>query len=113
MVSCALSRNGRSTRRGWQLTMGKREAVQGQGSLFTDGDAPARRSQRSRPSSAWQMPEVQGSTVAEMRVRWIRRLTPAQVARVERELLRLPLMLSKLGFGPVEVERSFVRRRKS
>ena len=51
--------------------------------------------------------------VAEVRLRWSKRLTPAQVAKVERELGRLPGVLTKLGFGTVQVERSFVRRRKN
>jgi hypothetical protein len=59
------------------------------------------------------MPDAQGRTVAEIRLRWLKRLTPAQVARVEMELSRLPHVLTKLGFGAVEVEHAFVRRRKS
>jgi len=93
--------------------MAKGAPEQAQGSLFGRGAAAAPPARRAKSNGTWQMPDVRGSTVAEMRVRWIRRLTPAQVARVERELQRLPVMLSKLGFGPVEVERSFVRRRKS
>jgi len=93
--------------------MAKGAPEQAQGSLFGPGAAAAPPVRRAKSDGNWQMPDVQGSTVAEMRVRWIRRLTPAQVARVERELQRLPVMLSKLGFGPVEVERAFVRRRKS
>jgi hypothetical protein len=58
------------------------------------------------------MPVVEGRTVAEIRLRWAKRLTPAQVARVEAELGALPQVLGKLGFGPVQVERAFVRRRK-
>lgn len=58
------------------------------------------------------MPESGGSTVAEIRLRWSKRLTPAQVAKVEAELNRLPVLMSKLRFGAVEVERLFVRRRK-
>ena len=61
----------------------------------------------------WTMPVVEGRTVAEIRLRWTKRLTPAQVARVEAELSALPQALTKLGFGPVQVERVFVRRRKS
>lgn len=61
----------------------------------------------------WKMPEQDGSTVAEVRLRWRKRLTPAQVARVQAEIGTLPKLLEKLGFGPVLVERSFVRRRKS
>ena len=59
------------------------------------------------------MPEVQGRTVAEIRLRWAKRLTPAQVARVEAELGGLPKSLTKLGFGSVQVERVFVRRRRT
>jgi hypothetical protein len=59
------------------------------------------------------MPVVEGRTVAEIRLRWTKRLTPAQVARVEAELSALPHALGKLGFGAVQVERAFVRRRKS
>ena len=36
-----------------------------------------------------------------------------QVARVEAELSALPRELSKLGFGTVQVERVFVRRRRT
>jgi hypothetical protein len=59
------------------------------------------------------MPEVGGRTVAMLRVRWTKRLTPAQVARVEAELSGLPARLTKLGFGAVQVERVFVRRRRA
>ena len=73
--------------------------------------APAK---AARPGARqWQMPELQGRTVAEIRLRWTKRLTPAQVARVEAELSGLPKQLTKLGFGPVQVERAFVRRRKN
>lgn len=61
----------------------------------------------------WRMPAREGKTVAEIRLRWPKRLTPAQVARVEAELGALPKALSKLGFGPVAVEHTFVRRRRS
>jgi hypothetical protein len=67
---------------------------------------------RSEPSRKWRMPELEGRTVAEIRLRWTKRLTPAQVARVEAELSALPKGLSKLGFGTVQVERVFVRRRR-
>jgi len=60
----------------------------------------------------WRMPEVHGRTVAEIRLRWQKRLTPVQVARVEAEISALPGTLSKLGYGRVEVEHAFVRRRK-
>ena len=59
------------------------------------------------------MPVSEGRTVAEIRLRWTKRLTPAQVARVEAELSGLPQVLTKLGFGAVQVERAFVRRRKA
>lgn len=77
------------------------------------------RSRRHDPEPAapkvrkWRMPELQGRTVAEIRVRWRKRLTPAQVARVEAELSALPHLLTKLGFGTVQVERAFVRRRRT
>ena len=61
----------------------------------------------------WRMPALEGKTVAEIRLRWPKRLTPAQVARVEAELATLPKVLAKLGFGPVAVEHAFVRRRRS
>lgn len=68
--------------------------------------------------SKWIMPGTQGPdgagrTVAEIRLRWSKRLTPAQAARVEAELSTLPRTLAKLGFGAVEVEHAFVRRRRS
>jgi hypothetical protein len=59
------------------------------------------------------MPAVEGLTVAEIRVRWTKRLTPAQVARAEAELSALPKSLTKLGFGAVQVEHAFVRRRRT
>ena len=59
------------------------------------------------------MPAIEGKTVAEVRLRWPKRLTPAQVARVEAELGGLPNVLTKLGFGTVVVERTFVRRRRT
>lgn len=65
------------------------------------------------PAERWKMPAQEGSTVAEVRLRWPRRLTPTQVARVEAEIGALPRLLEKLGFGPVVVERSFVRRRRA
>jgi len=68
---------------------------------------------RSDASRKWRMPELEGRTVAEIRLRWTKRLTPAQVARVEAELSALPRELSKLGFGTVHVERVFVRRRRT
>jgi hypothetical protein len=117
----------------------KSHIIEGQGSLF--GSADTRRSQRdaapakaalakAAPAKAasvrgtgrdagapvqrrWRMPELEGKTVAEIRLRWPKRLTPAQVARVEAELAALPKALAKLGFGPVAVERAFVRRRRS
>ena len=65
------------------------------------------------PERRWRMPELEGKTIAEIRLRWPKRLTPAQVARVEVELGALPKALTKLGFGTVVVERTFVRRRRS
>ena len=67
-----------------------------------DGDKPPR----------WRMADPEGVTVAELRLRWNRRLTPAQVARIESELAAIPRLLGKLGFGPVLTEHSFVRRRR-
>lgn len=83
--------------------------------------APRRRAAEPRPPEPeaaepvdrWKMPAQEGSTVAEVRLRWPRRLTPTQVARVEAEIGALPRLLEKLGFGPVVVERSFVRRRRA
>jgi hypothetical protein len=106
----------------------KSQIIEGQGSLF--GGVDARRSQRDAapakaapakatgrdagaPQRRWRMPELEGKTVAEIRLRWPKRLTPAQVARVEAELGALPKALTKLGFGTVVVERAFVRRRRS
>jgi len=93
--------------------MRKRVEPAEQGTLFgstSAGQAPPRAAQEA--DSRWKMPEAGGSTVAEIRLRWSKRLTPGQVAKVEAELNRLPLLLSKLKFGAVEVERAFVRRRK-
>ena len=74
--------------------------------------APRRKKAAAEPApEKWKMPEQEGSTVAEVRLRWRKRLTPAQVSRVEAEIGALPKLLEKLGFGPVAVERSFVRRR--
>ena len=56
---------------------------------------------------------VDVGSVAEVRLRWAKRLTPAQVSRVEAELQSLPVRLKRLGFGAVSVERSFVRRRRA
>jgi hypothetical protein len=97
--------------------MRKRQAPEGQASLF-DRPTPHKVSpQPVKPrldaSRKWRMPERDGRTVAEIRVRWTKRLTPAQVARVEAELAALPRELSKLGFGAVQVERVFVRRRRT
>jgi hypothetical protein len=104
----------------------KPRTIEGQGSLF--GSTDARRSQcdgakatpvkapgrdAGAPQRRWRMPELEGKTVAEIRLRWPKRLTPAQVARVEAELGTLPKALTKLGFGAVAVERAFVRRRRS
>ncbi len=93
--------------------MRKRKSdIEGQGSLFAA--EPARpRPPRDDKAGGWRMPELHGSTVAAIRVRWGKRLTPGQVARVEAMLGDLPNRLSKLGYGKVDVERIFVRRRKS
>lgn len=98
--------------------MRKRQPSEGQASLFEP--RPATR-ESARPKTVakapatrkWTMPAMEGRTVAEIRLRWTKRLTPAQVARVEAELSTLPQVLTKLGFGTVQVERAFVRRRKS
>ena len=97
--------------------MRKRPPPEEQASLF---DAPPSRraaapppKPRSDGARKWHMPALEGRTVAEIRLRWTKRLTPAQVARVEAELSALPRALSKLGFGTVQVERVFVRRRRA
>lgn len=95
----------------------KREIPTEQGSLFDAAPAASVRVKGSPARSAadrtWKMPAASGKTVAAIRLRWTKRLSPAQVARVEAELSRLPATLTKLGFGPVQVERAFVRRRKT
>lgn len=103
----------------------KRQTAEEQGSLFdavqvrrTIREPVAARAPQAPKDGAstprqWQMPALEGKTVAEIRLRWPKRLTPAQVARVEAELGALPKQMSKLGFGTVVVERVFVRRRKS
>jgi hypothetical protein len=96
----------------------RRQIVQEQGSLFDRaGPAVAVPAQPigARPLTPrkWRMPELEGKTVAEIRLRWSKRLTPAQVARVEAELSVLPKALTKLGFGTVAVERTFVRRQRA
>jgi hypothetical protein len=102
--------------------MRKRPPPDEQASLFADAErGAARQSARAKaPAKAdhaaarqWKMPEREGRTVAEIRLRWPRRLTPAQVARVEAQLGALPQALTKLGFGTVQVERAFVRRRRT
>jgi hypothetical protein len=104
--------------------MRKRSPSEGQASLFDRTESrglrteakPKSESVPSPPSvrpSRWTKPVVEGRTVAEIRLRWTKRLTPAQVGRVEAELGTLPQRLTKLGFGTVQVERTFVRRRKS
>ena len=102
----------------------KRQTAEEQGSRF-GGTEPRRTAREAVPVKAgavkespsaprkWRMPELEGKTVAEIRLRWPKRLTPAQVARVEAELSVLPKALTKLGFGTVVVERAFVRRRRS
>lgn len=103
--------------------MRKRQPPEGQASLFAAIEARPASAAMVRTKAAaksdpletreWQMPEMQGRTVAEIRLRWPKRLTPAQVARVEAELSALPKALTKLGFGTVQVERAFVRRRRA
>ena len=93
----------------------KTDDDESQGTLF------AASLQRARPAAPaataggkkeWRMPELPGTTVAEIRLRWSKRLTPAQAARVEGELGELQRVMTKLGFGKVDVERIFVRRRQ-
>jgi len=97
----------------------KRQLPEGQASLFSEVEPrPSRKTTAAvnvdgAAARKWQMPPAQGRTVAEIRLRWLKRLTPAQVARVEAELSRLPQTLGKLGFGAVQVERVFVRRRRT
>lgn len=101
----------------------KSRTIEGQGSLFGGGDAHRAQRETAVAKTAarevapaprrWRMPALEGKTVAEIRLRWSKRLTPAQVARVEAELGSLPKTLTKLGFGTVVVERTFVRRRRS
>jgi len=100
--------------------MRKRQPLEGQALLFADLEPGSRKrdTERAAPPDAqkagkWRMPELQGRTVAEIRVRWRKRLTPAQVARVEAELSALPHRLTKLRFGTVQVEHAFVRRRRT
>jgi hypothetical protein len=98
--------------------MRKRQPPEGQASLFEQtprkSSPPAAKPAASpRSARTWRMPEVHGRTIAEIRLRWSKRLTPAQVARVEATLGALPGALTKLGFGPVAVERVFVRRRRT
>ena len=102
----------------------RRHPAEEQGSLF-DVVEPRRSVREPVPNKAtavkanapaprqWRMPTREGKTVAEIRLRWPKRLTPAQVARVEAELAVLPKALTKLGFGTVAVEHTFVRRRRS
>jgi len=96
----------------------RRQTIQEQGSLF-DRARPALavpgQPVEARPLTPrkWRMPELEGKTVAEIRLRWSKRLTPAQVARVEAELSVFPKALTKLGFGTVAVERTFVRRQRA
>ncbi len=97
--------------------MRQRQPPQDQPSLF-DGLPPRKSAitpskSRSDAARKWRMPELEGLTVAEIRLRWTKRLTPAQVARVEAELSALPKALARLGFGTVQVERAFVRRRRA
>jgi hypothetical protein len=99
-------------------SMRKRQPAEGQASLFENTPRPSSAATAKPPASprssrVWRMPQVQGRTVAEIRLRWSKRLTPAQVARVEAALGALPGTFTKLGFGPVVVERVFVRRRRT
>ena len=98
--------------------MRKRGASDGQPSLFDRPEQrPPARPKDSRAAApakrTWHMPELPGHTVAEIRLRWPKRLAPAQVARVEAALGALPKQPTQLGFGTVVVERVFVRRRRS
>ena len=87
-----------------------------QGSLFPALDNPAdtdtAQDDPGKKSGRWRMPGAEGHTVAQVRLRWARRLTPGQIARIEAEIGALPTRLTKLGYGRVVLERAFVRRRK-
>ena len=103
--------------------MKKRRPPEGQASLFEvlerrratpeAGRVTVAPTASVRTTRQWRMPQLDGRTVAEIRVRWLKRLTPAQIARVEAELSTLPKVLAKLGFGAVQVEHAFVRRRRT
>lgn len=91
-----------------------------QGTLFGE---IGRRSRAKRPQKKaanapstrddkWRMPETNGSTIASVRLLWMKRLTPAQVSQVEAEIAALPRMLTNLGFGAVVLERFSVRRKR-
>lgn len=76
-----------------------------------------RREKRPAPAKGgtrWRMPEpAGGSTVALVRLLWMKRLTPAQISQVEAEIAALPRLLTNLGFGTVVLVRSWVRRKRS
>src|SRR5512139_1988366 len=111
-----MARRSRTIEEGQGSLFGGLEARRGahEGALPKPGrtQAPKREAAPAQAPAPrrWRMPALEGKTVAEIRLRWSKRLTPAQVARVEAELGALPKILSKLGFGPVVVERTFVRR---
>lgn len=102
--------------------MGKESNRGQQGSLFGEIE---RRSRERRPvekkaakvtgtsDERWRMPATNGSTVASLRLLWMKRLTPAQVSQVEAEIAALPRMLTNLGFGKVVLEKSSVRRKRN
>jgi hypothetical protein len=92
-----------------------------QGTLFGEIGRRSRaaRAQKKRPEQTtstsadkWRMPESKGSTIASVRLLWMKRLTPAQVSQVEAEIAALPRMLTNLGFGSVVLERSSIRRKR-
>lgn len=111
--------------------MSKRGQGEQQGNLFGEVDRRSRERRPKKPkpvkatgaketgtkettagSKKWSMPASGGSTVASLRLLWAKRLTPAQLAQVEAEIVALPRMLTNLGFGAVLLERLSIRRKK-
>lgn len=102
--------------------MGKEKDPGQQGSLFGEIERRGRERrqvEKKVPEAAaggddkWRMPAANGSTVASLRLLWMKRLTPAQVSQVEAEIAALPRMLTNLGFGKVVLEKSSVRRKRN
>jgi hypothetical protein len=77
-----------------------------------DGRSDAAPPSKDASGGRWRMPEAHGRTVAQIRLRWPKRLSRAQVVRVEQELAAVARGLTRLGFGRVVVDHLFVRRRK-